>query len=248
MLGQLGMLLMSFRDALPREATFQWFVVAIFGFIIRLDHHGVSSSIRWLRVRETKTRMILCLDLLWRPLGDTLRFVLVKDGEQKFILICSDLSMLPAEIVTLYARRFKIELTFKMLKHVIGGFCYHFWTKAWPVPTGQTLAFEHLRDMPKTTQRRIADAMNAVEAFVNLAMIATGLLQVLAIEHAEAIRNRHQWWLRTYSSVIPSEEMVKTVIQHEFYHHFRKFKHTAIYRIIQAKRLPSKTELLKEAA
>jgi hypothetical protein len=54
---------------------------------------------------------------------DTLRFVLVKDGEQKFILMCSDLAMTPEEIIILYARRFKIEVTFKMFKHVIGGFC-----------------------------------------------------------------------------------------------------------------------------
>ncbi|MDP1620187.1 MAG: hypothetical protein Q8M12_04285, partial [bacterium] len=197
---------------------------------------------------ESKTHLGLCLDLLWRPLGERLRFVLVKDGEQTFILICSDLTMTPEEIVSLYARRFKIEVTFKMFKHVIGGFCYHFWTKAWPVTTGRTLSFEHLQNMPKTKQRLIADAMNAVEAFVNLAMIATGMLQVLAIEHAEVIRHRHQWWLRTYSSVIPSEEMVKTVIQHEFYHHFRKFKHTAIYRVIQAKRYPPQAEQLREAA
>jgi hypothetical protein len=52
MIGQLGILMMSFRDAFPRGATFHWFVVAIFGFIVRLDHHGVSSSIRWLRVRD----------------------------------------------------------------------------------------------------------------------------------------------------------------------------------------------------
>ena len=156
--------------------------------------------------------------------------------------------MAPAEIVGLYARRFKIEVTFKMIKHVIGGFYYHFWTKAWQVPKGKSLTLDQLKDMPKAAQRLLADAMNAVEAFVNLAMIATGLLQLLAIEHAEDIRRRHCWWMRTYSSEVPSEEMVKTVIQHEFYHHFRKFKHTAIYRIIRDKRLPPAAVQLKEAA
>jgi hypothetical protein len=187
---------------------------------------------------EAKTFLILCLDLFWKPLGDTLRFVLIKDGEQMFILMCSDLAMAPEEIVSLYASRFKIEVTFKMLKHIIGGFCYHFWTKAWQVPTGQSLDPSQLEKMSDRTKSLIADAMNAVETFVNLAMIATGLLQMLAIERAEAIWHSHQWWMRTHSSVTPSEEMVKTVIQHEFYHHFRKFKHTGIYRIIQAKRHP----------
>jgi len=43
--------------------------------------------------------------------------------------------------------------------------------------------------------------------------------------------------MRTYSSEVPSEELVKNIIQHEFYHDFRKFKHTAIYRIIQVKHI-----------
>lgn len=50
MIGQLCLLLMNFREAFSREATFQWFVVAVFGFIVRLDHHGISSNIRWLRL------------------------------------------------------------------------------------------------------------------------------------------------------------------------------------------------------
>ena len=93
--------------------------------------------------------------------------------------------------------------------------------------------------MPKKSQRLLADAMNAVEAFVNFALIAIGTLQILAIEHAKEIRIRHSWWMRTYSSEVPSEEMVKRVILYEFYHNFRKFKHTAIYRIIQDKRIQS---------
>ena len=194
---------------------------------------------------ETKTLSILCLDLVW---NDLLRFVLVKDGSETFILIGSDLTMAPEEMVSLYGRRFKIEVTFKMFKHIMGGFCYHFWTKAWQVPQNQTFTLEQLQAMPKKTQRLLADAMNAIEAFVNFAMIAAGVMQMLAIEHAKQIRLRHGWWMRTYSSEVPSEEMVKRVIQHEFYHDFRKFKHTAIYRIIQAKRLQSTAVPLKEAA
>jgi len=194
---------------------------------------------------ETKTLSILCLDLVW---NDLLRFVLVKDGAETFILIGSDLTMAPEEMVSIYGRRFKIEVTFKMFKHIMGGFCYHFWTKAWQVPQNQTLTLEKLQAMPKKTQRLLSDAMNAIEAFVNFAMIATGVLQMLAIEHAKEIRLRHGWWMRTYSSEVPSEEMVKRVIQHEFYHDFRKFKHTAIYRIIQVKRRQSTAVPLKEAA
>jgi len=183
---------------------------------------------------ETKVLSILCMDLLW---SDILRFVLVKDGSEKFILICSDLTMAPGEIVSLYSKRFKIEITFKMFKHVIGGFCYHFWTKAWQFAKDQQLTIEQLSTIPERNKRLLTDAMNAIEAFVNFAFIAVGSLQILAIEHAKEIRKLHGWWMRTYSSEVPSEEMVKRVIQYEFYHNFRKFKHTAIYRIIQDKRI-----------
>ena len=90
--------------------------------------------------------------------------------------------------------------------------------------------------------------MNAIEGFVNIALIATGLLQILALRHADRILHLHHWWMRTYPRDVPSEEMVKTVIQHEFYHNFRRFKHTVIYRIIQKKRNKNNTGPWKMAA
>lgn len=206
------------------------------------------SSMQVCAYGEAKTLSVLCLDLIWKPIKDKLRFVLVKDGAQIFTLICSDLTMAPEEIIGLYASRFKIEVTFKMLKHVIGGLCYHFWTTAWRDPKGNSLTLSHLDDMDNRSKRLIADAMNAIEAFVNIALIATGLLQIIAMEHAERVRHLHCWWMRTYPSDVPSEEMVKTVIQHEFYHHFRRFKHTAIYRIIQAKRHQQTSKSMQMAA
>lgn len=198
---------------------------------------------------EAKTVSILCLDLWWKPLQDTLRFVLVQDGEQRFILMCSDLTMPPAEIVSLYAKRFKIEVTFKMVKHVLGGFSYHFWTKAWKfLGNNQCLQPEDIKNMPPKIKQLITNAINAVEGFVNLAMIATGLLQILAIEQAKEIQRLHRWWMRTNANEVPSEEMVKRIIQHEFFHNFRKFKHTAIYKLIQQKRRESKAEPSKMAA
>ncbi len=197
---------------------------------------------------EAKVLSILCVDLLWRPIKEKLRFVLVKDGAQTFILMCSDLTLDPKEIVQIYSKRFKIEVTFKTLKHVIGGFRYHFWTSAWTDPKGKSLSLEQLKNLPEHSKLLIAGAMNAIEAFVNIALIATGLLQILAVEYAEDIRYKHRWWMRTHSSEVPSEEMVKTVIQHEFYHHFRNFKHTAIYRIIRGKAVQHTSEPIRMAA
>lgn len=197
---------------------------------------------------ETRRLEILCLDLVWQTIREKLRFVLIKDDARTFILICSDLAMSPEEIVQLYACRFKIEVTFKMVKHIIGGLYYHFWTKAWPENVAKALTVADLEHMNDKSKKLISGAMNAIEGFVNMALIATGLLQILALQHAERILQLHHWWMRTYPRDVPSEEMVKTVIQHEFYHNFRKFKHTAIYRIIQNKRNKNTTESLKMAA
>ncbi len=76
------------------------------------------------------TLSYLWLDLLWKPVRE--KIVLVKDGAERFILMCSNLQWLPEEIIQAYSYRFKIQVTFKGLKHLLGSFCYHFWTKAMP--------------------------------------------------------------------------------------------------------------------
>ncbi|QTA93939.1 Transposase DDE domain-containing protein [Desulfonema magnum] len=38
----------EFRSCFSRKAAFSWFSIVIFGLIIRFDHHGISSIIRWL--------------------------------------------------------------------------------------------------------------------------------------------------------------------------------------------------------
>lgn len=91
------------------------------------DFSTVTGSI----YGENKKLEVLCLDLVWQANQEKLRMVLVKEDTSTFILICSDLSISPQEIVELYACRYKIEVTFKMVKHIIGGLYYHFWFKAW---------------------------------------------------------------------------------------------------------------------
>lgn len=197
---------------------------------------------------EIKTIQFLCLNLWWKPFKGTLRFVLIKDGQDEYILMCSDMKMSPAEIISLYSKRFKIEVIFKTVKHIIGGFCYHFWTKSWPRNKKESLKSEDLKEMTQDDKRLVTDAMNAIESFVNLAMISTGLLQILALENALEIIGKHRWWMRTSPTEFPSEEMVQKVIQHDFYNNFYKFKHTDIYTIIRAKRQLAREAHFKKAA
>jgi len=79
------------------------------------------------------------------------------------------------------------------------------------------------------------EVADAIEAFVNFGCIATGILQMLALNFHETIWSRYMGWMRTVSSTIPSEEVVKSVIQQEYYHNFSTFRTDAIYRIIMSK-------------
>ena len=72
------------------------------------------------------------VDLIWRPIKSKIRFVLVEYQGNKIILMSSNLEFAPLTIIQLYGHRFKIEVTIKGLKHCIGAFNYHFWSKAMP--------------------------------------------------------------------------------------------------------------------
>jgi hypothetical protein len=64
--------------------------------------------------------------------------------------------------------------------------------------------------------------------YVDIALIAMGLLQFPAIEGSKEIRCSHHCWMHPGSTEVPSEEMVKTDILHEFYRSFRNLKRAAI--------------------
>ena len=50
MISHISRTLQAFRTCFTRQAAFNWFVVVIFGFLVRIDHCGVSSLVRWLGI------------------------------------------------------------------------------------------------------------------------------------------------------------------------------------------------------
>ena len=197
--------------------------------------------------KSSKTIRFLVLDLLWKPVKEKIRFVLVIDGDEQFILMSSDLSLSPENIILAYGYRFKIEVTFKVLKHLIGTFSYHFWTSVWPRIGNRTQS--NLSGCFDAYPRMlITQTINAIEGFVNFGCIATGILQLLSIKFHDTIWCRYRGWLRTISSSVPSEETVRLVVQQEYFHNFRSFKNTAIYRIIMLKFRKSFNIKLPDAA
>jgi len=157
------------------------------------------------------------MDLYWSSVTGLIRFVWVIDGKNHFVLMCSDITLSPLDVLRGYGLRAKIEVAFLVLKHIIGGFCYRFWTKfqdALPKNKKEGV-------LPVLSDRKRAnkclETLRAIERFVNLAIIAQGILQYLAVSHTAAVWRIHSAtsWLRTYSSDIPSEETVKRALQAE---------------------------------
>lgn len=171
-----------------------------------------SSKVMTLYGKPENVRF-LCMDLLWRPAGRLCRFVLVKIGKVPFVLMSSDPTLTPEDIILLYQSRFKIETGFDDQKNDMGGFAYHFWTKALPKRKRNTDT--QLPANPKK-QEKIKKAKQATEAFVCLSLIATGILTMIGFTHNREIWNRYPGYLRTIRSPIPSLATTKLVLSQDF--------------------------------
>lgn len=69
-------------------------------------------------------------DLLWRPVGRLVRFVVVIHPTRgRCLLMSTDTALSGIDIIRLYGLRFKIEHSFKQAVRVIGTFTYHFWMR-----------------------------------------------------------------------------------------------------------------------
>ncbi|RLA38864.1 MAG: hypothetical protein DRR42_28055 [Gammaproteobacteria bacterium] len=159
-------------------------------------------------------------DLYWGEDSFFLRFVWGIDEGRQFILMSSDLLLSPVEILRFYGLRFQIEFGFKILKHIIGGFGYRFWSSLCR-PEKMT-SKQALKVIDKEKEKAIAEKslqkLDAIERFVNLAIIAQGVLCYLALTKDKWVWEVHHAssWLRSYSSALPSDETVQRTLQSHF--------------------------------
>lgn len=157
-----------------------------------------------------------CFELHWDCPEQSVQFVLTQlpNGRQ-LILLSTDLTLSGPEVIAAYGLRFKIEVTFRTLVHLLGGFAYRFWLKAMTTaPTWPTNLV--LDDYAKSIQTRVYAKVEAFERFVNLNAIALGLLQVLALELPKLIWAYFPRWFRTLPQHgYPTERIVQLSLQHQ---------------------------------
>lgn len=183
---------------------------------VKLNLYGKNETVKY-----------TYMDLIWKPVGRKIRFVLVKTNEKCMILACSDLSMQPEKIINAYSYRFKIEVSFKMLKHIVGGFCYHFWTTAMP----KLSRFKTNNDLSKVTEEKerekIILTMRAIEVFSFISCITMGILTIISLNFPNLVWGRFTGWLRTRSSEVPSIETVRSVLQQDMWRNIHKVSNYA---------------------
>jgi hypothetical protein len=165
----------------------------------------------------------LTRDLLWKPAGTTVRFVLVDHPSRgRIILLTTDLTLSAEEIIVLYSLRFKIELTFKQAVHSVGSFGYHFWM-AEMKPIKRRNGNQYLHRTTAQYRQQVARKMRAYHVFVQTGMIAQGMLQYLSMTRDELVWIHFGSWIRTIRpDVLPSEMIVSEALRNtlfEFLHY-----------------------------
>jgi len=147
-------------------------------------------------------------DLLWRPVGRLVRFVaVVHPSRGRCLLMCTDVSLDPIEIIRLYGLRFKIEHSFKQAVRLIGSFYYHFWMQDMK-PLRRRNGNQHLHRESPEYRTAIKRKINAYHLFIHAGLVAQGLLQYLSASFPALVWSSFGSWLRTIRPGIPPSEFV----------------------------------------
>ena len=136
-------------------------------------------------------------DLLWRPVGRMVRLVFVLHPKRgRIILMSSDTSLDPLKVVAIYGYRFKIEVGFRQALHTLGGYAYHFWMLAMR-PISRRTGNQHLHMKTDRYRKMVRRKMGAYHRYVQLACVAQGIQQYLAINFRVNVWSLFHSWMRT---------------------------------------------------
>ena len=143
----------------------------------------------------------------------------------------TDTSLSAEEVLRTYSLRFKIEVGFKSAIHTLGTYSYRFWMKEMK----KTRYGDGTKYLHKETEKYRESYLKKLKAFhvyIQIGLIAQGLMQYLSMKFPEQILRSQGGWIRAIRPcVLPSEWVVSMSLRNCFdfllvknnYPNFEKF-------------------------
>jgi hypothetical protein len=150
-------------------------------------------------------------DLLWRPVGILVRFVVVLHPQRgAILLLCTDLTLPPLDIIRIYGLRFKIEVSFQQALQVIGAYAYHFWMAAM-TPLRRVSGNQYLHRKSDAYRDAVRRKIAAYHRHIQLGLITQGLLQILSATQPKLVWRSFGSWIRTIRPGLAASEQVVAI-------------------------------------
>lgn len=134
------------------------------------------------------------------------------------LLMTTDLTLAPLEVIRLYGYRFKIEVSFKGALHVVGAFLYHFWMRDMP-PITRKAKDQYLHRKSAAYRDAVRRKIDAYHHFIHLGLIAQSIMLALATTVPQLVWAAFGSWMRTIRpGIVPSEAVVACALRNTLSH------------------------------
>ena len=157
------------------------------------------------------------IELLWKPTGLLVLFVaVVHPIRGKCLLFSTNTALTAEEVIRLYGLRFKIEVSFKQALHTVGAYLYHFWMKMM-TPIKQCSGNQYMHHKSEEYRKAVRRKLDAYHRFIQVGLIAQGLMVVLSTVSPQLVWHSFGSWLRTIRpDICPSEMVVGIALKNSF--------------------------------